>query len=136
MNAVAEETTVHAEAETQAKGTCSCGIHTPDMAKMTDDMTKRFERGFKDAKFAVTDKLEDTRHEAERFVKRGRYAFEDAMTVSPPSIPPALTNLELGRVYYQLGYKDRAREALNKVTTVDKGGEYAAAATELLVRLK
>ena len=33
-------------------------------------------------------------------------AFEDAMTVSPPSIPPALTNLELGRVYYQLGYKD------------------------------
>ena len=63
-------------------------------------------------------------------------ALEDAMTVSPPSISPAMTNLELGRVYYKLGYMDRAREALKKVTTLDKGGEYAAAATELLVRLK
>lgn len=82
MNALAEETTIHAEAETHAKGACSCGMHAPDMAKVTEEMTKRFERGFKDAKFAVTDKLEDTRHEAERFVKRGRYAFEDAMTES------------------------------------------------------
>ena len=63
-------------------------------------------------------------------------ALEDAMTVSPPSIPPAMTNLELGRVYYKLGYTERAREALKKVTTLDKGGEYAAAATELLARLK
>jgi tetratricopeptide (TPR) repeat protein len=63
-------------------------------------------------------------------------ALEDAMTVSPPSIPPAMTNLELGRVYYKLGYMDKAREVLKKVTTLDKGGEYAAAATELLVRLK
>lgn len=63
-------------------------------------------------------------------------ALEDAMVVSPPSVSPAVTNLELGRVYYKLGYMDRAREALKKVTTLDKGGEYAAAATELLVRLK
>ena len=63
-------------------------------------------------------------------------AFEDAMTGSPPNIPPAMTNLELGRVYYKLGYLDRAREVLKKVTTLDKGGEYAAAATELLARLK
>ena len=63
-------------------------------------------------------------------------AFEDAITVTPPSIPPAMTNLELGRVYYKLGYLDRAREVLKKVMTLDKGGEYAAAATELLARLK
>jgi tetratricopeptide (TPR) repeat protein len=63
-------------------------------------------------------------------------ALEDALTVSPPSVPPVMTNLELGRVYYKLGYMDRAREALQKVTTLDKGGEYAAAATELLARLK
>lgn len=63
-------------------------------------------------------------------------ALEDATTVSPSNIPPAMINLELGRVYYKLGYTERAREALKKVTTVDKGGEYAAAATELLARLK
>lgn len=63
-------------------------------------------------------------------------ALEDAMTVSPPNVPPAMTHLELGRAYYKLGYVERAREAFKKVTTLDKGGEYAAAATELLVRLK
>ncbi|MBI3355343.1 MAG: tetratricopeptide repeat protein [Nitrospirae bacterium] len=62
--------------------------------------------------------------------------LEDAMTVSPPSVPPAMTNLELGRVYYKLGYMARAREVLKKVTTLDKDGELAAAATELLARLK
>lgn len=63
-------------------------------------------------------------------------ALEDAVTVSPSNVPPAMLQLELGRVYYKLGYTERAREALKKVTTVDKGGEYAAAATELLARLK
>ena len=63
-------------------------------------------------------------------------ALEDAITVSPSNVPPAMIQLELGRVYYKLGYTERAREALKKVTTVDKGGEYAAAATELLARLK
>jgi len=62
--------------------------------------------------------------------------LEDAVTVSPPSVPPAMTYLELGRVYFKLGYTARAREALTKVTTFDKGGELAAAATELLARLK
>lgn len=63
-------------------------------------------------------------------------AFEDALTVSPPNVPPAMTHLELGRVYYKLGYTTRARDILKKVTTLDQGGEYAAAATELLARLK
>jgi tetratricopeptide (TPR) repeat protein len=63
-------------------------------------------------------------------------AFEDVVVVSPPSVPPAMTQLELGRVYFKLGYTAKAREALKKVATLDQGGEYAAAATELLARLK
>lgn len=62
--------------------------------------------------------------------------FEDALTVNPPSVPPALTHLELGQVYYKLGYTARARETLNKVATLDKGGEYGTAASELLGRMK
>ena len=63
-------------------------------------------------------------------------AFEDALVVNPPNVPPALLHLELGRVYYKLGFERRSRETLTKVTTLDKGGEYAAAAKELLTRLK
>jgi len=63
-------------------------------------------------------------------------AFEDALVVNPPNVPPALLHLELGRVYYKLGFERRSREALTKVTTLDKSGEYAAAAKELLARLK
>jgi len=63
-------------------------------------------------------------------------AFEDALVVNPPNVPPALLHLELGRVYYKLGFEGRARETLNKVMTLNKGGEYAAAAKELLARLK
>ena len=63
-------------------------------------------------------------------------AFEDALVVNPPNVPPALLHLELGRVYYKLGFERRSRETLTKVTTLDKGGEYAAAAKELLARLK
>lgn len=63
-------------------------------------------------------------------------AFEDAVSASPPSVPPAMTHLELGRVYYKLGYVTQAREVLKKVTTMDKGGDLAAAAAELLSRLK
>jgi type IV pilus assembly protein PilF len=63
-------------------------------------------------------------------------AFEDAVSASPPSVPPAMTHLELGRVYYQLGYATRAREVLKKVGTLDKGGELATAASDLLTRLK
>ncbi len=63
-------------------------------------------------------------------------AFEDALVVNPPNVPPALLNLELGRVYYKLGFERRSKETLTKVTALDKGGEYAAAAKELLARLK
>jgi Tfp pilus assembly protein PilF len=63
-------------------------------------------------------------------------AFEDALVVNPPNVPPALLHLELGRAYYKLGFERRSKEMLTKVTTLDKGGEYAAAAKELLTRLK
>jgi tetratricopeptide (TPR) repeat protein len=63
-------------------------------------------------------------------------AFEDALVVNPPNVPPALLHLELGRAYYKLGFERRSREALTKVTTLDKGGEYAAVAKELLTRIK
>jgi len=62
--------------------------------------------------------------------------LEDALTVTPPNVPQARLQLELGRVYHQLGFDVRAREALQKVSTLDKGGEYAAAANELLARIK
>ena len=63
-------------------------------------------------------------------------ALEDAVVVSPPSVPPAMTQLELGRVYLKLGFTARAREALEKAATLDQGGEYSTAAKELLARLK
>jgi type IV pilus assembly protein PilF len=42
----------------------------------------------------------------------------------------------LGRVYSKMGYHAKAREVLRKVTTLDKDGDFGAAATELLTRLK
>jgi type IV pilus assembly protein PilF len=63
-------------------------------------------------------------------------AFEDALVVNPPNVPPALLHLELGRAYYNLGFDRRARETLTKVMALDKSGEYAAAVKELLTRLK
>ena len=62
--------------------------------------------------------------------------LEDATTVTPPNVPPAMLQLELARVYHKLGFDARAREALSKVSTLDKGGEQAAAAQELLGKLK
>ena len=62
--------------------------------------------------------------------------LEDATTVTPPNVPPAMLHLELARVYHKLGFDQRAREALSKVSTLDKGGEQAAAAQELLGKLK
>jgi Tfp pilus assembly protein PilF len=62
--------------------------------------------------------------------------LEDALTVNPPNIPQARLQLELGRVYHQLGFDVRAREALIKASALDKDGEYAAAAKELLARIK
>ncbi len=63
-------------------------------------------------------------------------ALEDATTVTPPNVPPAMLQLELARVYHQLGFDVRAREALSKVSTLDKSGAQAAAAQELLGKLK
>jgi type IV pilus assembly protein PilF len=63
-------------------------------------------------------------------------AFEDALVVNPPNVPPALLHLELGRAYYNLGFDRRSRETLTKVMALDKSGEYAAAVKELLARLK
>jgi hypothetical protein len=47
-----------------------------------------------------------------------------------------MLHLELGRTYYKLGFERRARESLTKVLTYDTTGENAAAAKELLARLK
>lgn len=63
-------------------------------------------------------------------------SFEDARVVSPPNVPPARLNLELGKAYYKLGYNPKAREALSRVVTLDKGGQYAVAADRLLERMK
>ena len=63
-------------------------------------------------------------------------ALEDALAVTPPNVPPAMLQLELGKVYYKLGFERRAKEALTKVTTLDKSGPHAAAAKEILARLK
>ncbi|HVG02192.1 MAG TPA: tetratricopeptide repeat protein [Nitrospira sp.] len=62
--------------------------------------------------------------------------LEDATTVTPPNVPPAMLQLELARVYHKLGFDARAREALLKVSTLDKNGEQTAAAQELLGQLK
>ncbi|WP_455245135.1 tetratricopeptide repeat protein [Petrachloros mirabilis] len=63
-------------------------------------------------------------------------ALEDALAVNPPSVPPALLQLELGRVYFKMGFERRAREALTKVTTLDETGNYAEEAREILARMK
>ena len=63
-------------------------------------------------------------------------SLEDALTVNPPNVPPAQSNLELGRIYYKMGFDRRAAETLTKVTLIDKNGEYGAAAKEILARLK
>ena len=63
-------------------------------------------------------------------------ALEDALAVNPPNVPPAKLQLELGRVYYKLGFERRAKEALTKVTVLDKTGDSAVAAKEILARLK
>ena len=63
-------------------------------------------------------------------------ALEDALAVNPSNVPPAALQLELGKVYYKLGFERRAKEALTKVTTLEKTGPNATAAKEILARLK
>lgn len=62
--------------------------------------------------------------------------FEDALNVNPPSVPPAMLHLELGRAYLTLGFERRAREELTKVSSSDKGGQYGTEADQLLQRHK
>jgi Tfp pilus assembly protein PilF len=63
-------------------------------------------------------------------------AYEDALLISPPTVPPAMLNLELGRVYYKLGYEVKAKDTLTRVKAQDKGGQYAAEAGKLLEKMK
>ena len=62
-------------------------------------------------------------------------AFEEALRVSPLSVPATKLHLELGRAYYRLGYDSKAREQLALVTSQDKESREAAAASVLLERL-
>ena len=62
-------------------------------------------------------------------------AFEDALRVSPLSVPATKLHLELGRAYYRLGDDSKAREQLAQVTSLDKESREAAAASVLLERL-
>lgn len=62
--------------------------------------------------------------------------FEDALLISPPSVPRKALHLELGRAYYKLGEDGKARKALTRVTRLDEEGPYAKAAGELLGRLR
>jgi tetratricopeptide (TPR) repeat protein len=73
-------------------------------------------------------------HEGE--MEKAVQAFEDALVISPPNVPPALCNLELGRAYYKMGYDQKAREALLRAVKLDKDGDLATEASRLLERLK
>ena len=72
----------------------------------------------------------------ERDYRAAAQAFEDALLVSPATVPAAAVHLELARAYDKLGFYTRAREALVRVSTLDKGGQYAAEAEKLMERLK
>lgn len=65
-------------------------------------------------------------------VKGAVRALEDADTVRPPNVPPAMLQLELGRAYDQLGYTSKAREALTKAANLDKSGPDGTEARRLL----
>jgi type IV pilus assembly protein PilF len=63
--------------------------------------------------------------------------FEDALLVSPPSVQRPAVHLEIARAYYKLGEDDKARKALNEVTSLDEeGGPFTEAANQLLGRLR
>lgn len=69
-------------------------------------------------------------------MKAAAAAFEDALLVNPPSIPPARVNLELAQAYYKMGHEQKAKDALTRVSSLDKDGEYGQAAEQLLQRMK
>jgi len=69
-------------------------------------------------------------------MEKASQAFEDALRITPPNVPPARIELELGRAYYKLGYDTKAREVLARVASADKGGEYGTEAAKLMDRLR
>ena len=62
--------------------------------------------------------------------------MEDATTVTPPNVPPAMLQLELARVYHKLGFDVAGARGPRENSTLDKSGEQAAVAQELLGKLK
>jgi hypothetical protein len=74
MNKVYKESTVQTDTETSGRMAAPC--------MNAEEMTKMFEKGLKDAKVTVADKFEDGKREAQRFMKRSRFAMEDKLTDS------------------------------------------------------
>lgn len=76
--------------------------------------------------------------ELEGDMQGAKGAFEEALKVVPPNVPPALVYLELGRVHYRLGEDAKAREALARAVSLDKdkSGAVSAEAKALMERLK
>lgn len=63
-------------------------------------------------------------------------AFQNALNVQPPNVPPGVLNLHMGRAYYRLGDDQKAREALTRSASLDRGGEAGSEAEKLLERLR
>ncbi len=76
--------------------------------------------------------------EMEGDMQAAKQAFEDALKVTPPTVPQAMVYLELGRVHYKLGEDGKAREALARAVSLDKdkSGAVTAEAKTLMERLK
>ncbi len=45
-----------------------------------EDLERRIEKGINEAKAAISEKLEDSKAAAERFLRQGRYAVEDRLS--------------------------------------------------------
>lgn len=72
----------------------------------------------------------------EREYDAAAQAFEDALLVSPSSVPAPAIYLELGRVYAKIGDDAKARDALSRVSGLDKEGSYAVEAAKIMERVK
>ncbi len=62
--------------------------------------------------------------------------LEDALLVSPPSVPREQLHLALGRAYYRIGEDAKARVSLGRVASLGKGGALTEEADKLLGRLR
>ena len=65
-------------------------------------------------------------------------AFENALRVSPPNVPKAMIELEIGRANFKLGEDGKAREALARAIALnqDKNAALTVEAKQLMERLK